>query len=220
MISSYVLVFPIGDWTTTHCLGPSLPLCPKFIISPSCIDFVFYYLIVLLTYLSLWRFAFGFVWIVLFWKLGTYLTIISVALFLNSQPRLSVIMFYNVKIFTNLLYLIRNNSCSWIVVLLGILWFVEAAHLSFVLDRSVQVLFLFLWDEVKVLLLAMYCFTHLDPFIHHILFTWVCVGRRSNRLAIALGVSFGFVVLITVALGSFCWYRKKQTRLLILNLNR
>ncbi|CAN7108859.1 unnamed protein product [Brassica rapa subsp. narinosa] len=49
--------------------------------------------------------------------------------------------------------------------------------------------------------------------IHHLSFL-------SNRLAIALGVSFGFVVLITVALGSFCWYRKKQTRLLILNLNR
>ncbi|KAG2245415.1 hypothetical protein Bca52824_092726 [Brassica carinata] len=44
-------------------------------------------------------------------------------------------------------------------------------------------------------------------------------GRRSNKLAIALGVSLGFLVLITVALGSFCWYRKKQARLLILNLN-
>ncbi|CDY39211.1 BnaA03g50230D [Brassica napus] len=44
-------------------------------------------------------------------------------------------------------------------------------------------------------------------------------GDRSNRLAIALGVSLGFVVLLTLALGFFCWYRKKQRRLLILNLN-
>ncbi|ESQ54148.1 hypothetical protein EUTSA_v10024678mg [Eutrema salsugineum] len=44
-------------------------------------------------------------------------------------------------------------------------------------------------------------------------------GRKSNRLAIALGVSLGFVVLLILALGSFCLYRKKQRRLLILNLN-
>jgi hypothetical protein len=44
-------------------------------------------------------------------------------------------------------------------------------------------------------------------------------GRRSNRLAIALSVSLGSVVILVLALGSFCWYRKKQRRLLILNLN-
>ncbi|CAH2077454.1 unnamed protein product, partial [Thlaspi arvense] len=44
-------------------------------------------------------------------------------------------------------------------------------------------------------------------------------GHRSNKLAIALGVSLGFVALLVLALGSFCWYRNKQTKLLILNLN-
>ncbi|XP_010432978.1 PREDICTED: probable LRR receptor-like serine/threonine-protein kinase At4g30520 [Camelina sativa] len=44
-------------------------------------------------------------------------------------------------------------------------------------------------------------------------------GGRSNRLAVALGVSLGFVAILILALGSFCWYRKKQRRLLILNLN-
>ncbi|KAL0763517.1 hypothetical protein Bca101_079668 [Brassica carinata] len=44
-------------------------------------------------------------------------------------------------------------------------------------------------------------------------------GGRSNRLAIALGVSLGFVIFLTLALGFLCWYRKKQRTLLILNLN-
>ncbi|XP_010548642.1 PREDICTED: probable LRR receptor-like serine/threonine-protein kinase At2g23950 [Tarenaya hassleriana] len=43
-------------------------------------------------------------------------------------------------------------------------------------------------------------------------------GRRSNRLAIALGVSLGFAVLAILAIG-FLWYQKKQRRLLILRIS-
>ncbi|CAN8326643.1 unnamed protein product [Cochlearia groenlandica] len=44
-------------------------------------------------------------------------------------------------------------------------------------------------------------------------------GGKSSKLAIALGVSLGFVGLLIFALGFFCWYRKKQRRLPILSLN-
>ncbi|CAH2061315.1 unnamed protein product [Thlaspi arvense] len=40
-------------------------------------------------------------------------------------------------------------------------------------------------------------------------------GRRTNILAVALGVSLGFAVSVILSLG-FIWYRKKQRRLMIL----
>ncbi|KFK32690.1 hypothetical protein AALP_AA6G276300 [Arabis alpina] len=43
-------------------------------------------------------------------------------------------------------------------------------------------------------------------------------GRRTNILAVALGVSLGFAVSVILSLG-FIWYRKKQRRLMILRIS-
>lgn len=45
-----------------------------------------------------------------------------------------------------------------------------------------------------------------------------CVGRRTNILAVALGVSLGFAVSVILSLG-FIWYRKKQRRLTMLRIS-
>ncbi|KAG2308202.1 hypothetical protein Bca52824_027950 [Brassica carinata] len=43
-------------------------------------------------------------------------------------------------------------------------------------------------------------------------------GRKTNVLAVALGVSLGFAVSVILSL-AFIWYRKKQRRLMILRLS-
>ncbi|XP_010417134.1 PREDICTED: probable LRR receptor-like serine/threonine-protein kinase At2g23950 isoform X2 [Camelina sativa] len=43
-------------------------------------------------------------------------------------------------------------------------------------------------------------------------------GRRTNILAVALGVSLGFAVSVILSLG-FIWYRKKQRRLMMLRIS-
>lgn len=46
----------------------------------------------------------------------------------------------------------------------------------------------------------------------------MCVGRRTNILAVALGVSLGFAVSVILSLG-LIWYRRKQKRITMLRIS-